>query len=117
MPLPCKSWLGTPGTATSMANRFPEWGRCFRLSMFFIIPALLAAQPKPRARDLGGHFDGTPGPLNAITDIAGIEIGHTTLIFRFFRRTKMEIRSTGLFCSAVHGGSALRTDHDDLSRG
>src|SRR5918994_1414618 len=34
-----------------------------------------------RARDLGitvGH--GTPGPLNAITDVAGVRVGHTTLI-------------------------------------
>src|SRR3979409_1322819 len=35
---------------------------------------------KPRARDLGVPFDGTPGPLNAITDISGITVGHTTLI-------------------------------------
>ncbi len=39
-----------------------------------------AADPKPRARDLGVPFDGTPGPLNAITDIKGVEVGHTTLI-------------------------------------
>jgi D-aminopeptidase len=37
-------------------------------------------QTKPRARDLGVPFDGTPGPLNAITDIEGVEVGHTTLI-------------------------------------
>ncbi len=37
-------------------------------------------QAKPRARDLGVPFDGTPGPLNAITDVAGVEVGHTTLI-------------------------------------
>jgi len=36
--------------------------------------------PKPRARDLGIPFDGTPGPLNAITDVAGVTVGHTTLI-------------------------------------
>src|SRR5260370_38593279 len=35
---------------------------------------------KPRARDLGGPFDGTPGPLNAITDVSGVTVGHTTLI-------------------------------------
>ena len=40
----------------------------------------LAQSPKPRARDLGVPFDGTPGPLNAITDIAGIEVGETTII-------------------------------------
>src|SRR6266850_203582 len=35
---------------------------------------------KPRARDLGVPFDGTPGPLNAITDVSGVIVGHTTLI-------------------------------------
>jgi len=38
------------------------------------------AQSKPRARDLGVPFDGTPGPNNAITDVKGVEVGHTTLI-------------------------------------
>jgi D-aminopeptidase len=40
----------------------------------------LGAQNKPRARDLGIPFDGTPGPLNAITDVSGVEVGVTTLI-------------------------------------
>jgi D-aminopeptidase len=43
----------------------------------------LAAQPpaaKPRARDLNLPIGGTPGPLDAITDVAGVEVGHTTLI-------------------------------------
>ena len=35
---------------------------------------------EPRARDLGIPFSGTPGPLNAITDLAGVTVGHTTLI-------------------------------------
>src|ERR1700728_1482853 len=39
-----------------------------------------ATAGKPRARDLGVPFDGTPGPLNAITDVAGVTVGHTTLI-------------------------------------
>jgi len=33
-----------------------------------------------RARDLGARFDGTPGPLNAITDVKGVEVGLTTKI-------------------------------------
>jgi D-aminopeptidase len=33
-----------------------------------------------RARDLGVPFDGVPGPLNAITDVAGVEVGHCTVI-------------------------------------
>lgn len=39
-----------------------------------------AAQTRPRARDLGVPFEGVPGPRNAITDVAGVSIGHTTLI-------------------------------------
>jgi L-aminopeptidase/D-esterase-like protein len=35
---------------------------------------------KPRARDLGIPFDGTPGQFNAITDVAGVEVGQVTLI-------------------------------------
>jgi D-aminopeptidase len=35
---------------------------------------------KPRARDLGIPFDGSPGPWNAITDVAGVEVGHATII-------------------------------------
>ena len=38
------------------------------------------ALAKPRARDLGIPFRGLPGPLNAITDVAGVAVGHTTLI-------------------------------------
>ena len=34
----------------------------------------------PRARELGVPFDGKPGPLNAITDVAGVEVGYVTLI-------------------------------------
>jgi D-aminopeptidase len=33
-----------------------------------------------RARDLGVPFDGTPGKLNSITDLPGVEVGYTTLI-------------------------------------
>jgi D-aminopeptidase len=34
---------------------------------------------KPRARDLGLPFDGTPGKYNAITDVPGVEVGFCTL--------------------------------------
>jgi D-aminopeptidase len=39
-----------------------------------------AASAAVRARDLGVPFDGTPGPLNAITDVAGVQVGATTII-------------------------------------
>ena len=35
---------------------------------------------KPRARDIGIPFDGTPGKFNAITDVKGVEVGYSTLI-------------------------------------
>jgi D-aminopeptidase len=37
-------------------------------------------QSKPRARDLGIPFDGSPGPFNAITDVKGVTVGQQTLI-------------------------------------
>ena len=42
--------------------------------------AFMPAEAAGRARDLGIPFEGTPGPLNAITDVAGVEVGHRTLI-------------------------------------
>jgi L-aminopeptidase/D-esterase-like protein len=46
-----------------------------------VVTASLALQAqKPRERDLRLPIGGTPGPLDAITDVAGVEVGHTTLI-------------------------------------
>ncbi len=43
--------------------------------------APLAAQGRPeRARELGIVLDGAPGPLDAITDVPGVAVGHTTLV-------------------------------------
>jgi L-aminopeptidase/D-esterase-like protein len=39
-----------------------------------------SAQSAQRARDLGVPFEGTPGPLNSITDVKGVEVGYRTLI-------------------------------------
>lgn len=47
--------------------------------MLTMTTVLSADAPRPRARDLGIPFDGTPGALNAITDVAGVEVGHVTL--------------------------------------
>jgi D-aminopeptidase len=66
-----------------------KFGMHSRVSEFSVVvlslsAAIVAAQgvtPAPvRARDLGVPFDGTPGTLNAITDVAGVEVGLTTLI-------------------------------------
>jgi D-aminopeptidase len=54
------------------------------LMLLMAAVSLSAQQPtpatKPRARDLGVPFEGTPGTLNAITDVAGVTVGETTLI-------------------------------------
>ncbi len=50
------------------------------LPALLVIASTLQAQNRPRARDLGVPFDGTPGPLNAITDVAGVTVGHATII-------------------------------------
>jgi L-aminopeptidase/D-esterase-like protein len=52
----------------------------FVLAASCLLAATAATSQRPRARDLGFPFDGDPGPLNAITDVAGVEVGHTTLI-------------------------------------
>jgi L-aminopeptidase/D-esterase-like protein len=39
-----------------------------------------AAQTRGRARDIGVMLEGAPGPMNAITDVAGVEVGHRTLL-------------------------------------
>jgi D-aminopeptidase len=68
--------------------------------------ALLSAQggapQRPRARDLGiepGVF--TPGPLNAITDVAGVRVGHTTLI-------EGDAIRTGVTAILPHGGNLFQ---------
>src|SRR5918996_2389441 len=65
------------------AKPMPASPSCLRRPVHLLaFLALLAVplQAKPRARDVGIPFDGTPGPRNAITDVAGVEVGQTTLI-------------------------------------
>jgi len=50
------------------------------LGLMALAAVNVAAGAAPRARDLGIPFDGTPGPLNAITDVAGVTVGHATLV-------------------------------------
>lgn len=63
---------------SSYASRFFFFCCCFFFSISLF--AQEKAALKPRARDLGVPFDGTPGPLNAITDVPGVTVGQTTLI-------------------------------------
>jgi L-aminopeptidase/D-esterase-like protein len=62
--------------------------RLVALALLLFLPLLDAREPQTspptqpaiRARALGIPFDGTPGALNSITDIAGVEVGYTTLV-------------------------------------
>ena len=50
-------------------------------ALALVLTSLTAhGQAKPRENDLKLPIGGTPGPLDAITDVAGVEVGHTTLI-------------------------------------
>jgi D-aminopeptidase len=60
---------------------FRDQRLCLALSLLLVtVTHAYVASPVKRARDLGVPFDGTPGELNAITDVPGVEVGQTTLI-------------------------------------
>jgi len=84
----------------------PGQGVMMRLTFLVsvLLSAVVAAQPsiRPRARDLGvapGVFD--PGPLNAITDVAGVRVGQVTL------RDGGRIR-TGVTAVLPHAGNLFQ---------
>ena len=80
-----------------------EWGSLaatFGLAVLTAAP--LTAQERPRARDLGiepGVF--APGPLNAITDVEGVRVGHTTVV------EGDDVR-TGVTAILPHGGNVFQ---------
>ena len=49
-------------------------------SAILLYSQIIYSQDKPRARDIGIPFEGNPGKFNAITDVAGVEVGQTTII-------------------------------------
>src|SRR5437870_10000517 len=62
----------------------------------------LAAQTRSRARDVGiapGVF--SPGPLNAITDVADVRVGHTTIV-------EGDSVRTGVTAIVPHGGNVFQ---------
>ena len=52
----------------------------YKMLLLIVLPVFALAETAPRARDLGIPFDGTPGKWNAITDVAGVTVGHETII-------------------------------------
>lgn len=67
-----------------------------------LLPALLQAQEKKRSRDYGLRTGVmAPGPLNAITDVPGVKVGHTTLV-------KGDSVRTGVTAILPHGGNIFQ---------
>jgi len=74
----------------------------FKIALLFLLPALLPAQERGRARDFGiepGVL--SAGPWNAITDVSGVKVGHNTLI------RGDEVR-TGVTVILPHGGNLFQ---------
>ena len=72
------------------------------LAGVFLALTGFAAQNRPRARDLGiGPGLGSPGTSNAITDVAGVRVGHVTL-------TNGDTVRTGVTVIVPHGGNVFR---------
>src|ERR1044071_3668056 len=63
-----------------LAGRSDRMRIPFAILIGLVLAASSAAQTRPRGRDLGIPFPGQTGPNNAITDVAGIAVGHVTLI-------------------------------------
>src|SRR5690606_23756483 len=81
-------------------------GSVMRLPMLLLVlmtaTIQMTSQPRPRARDLGiapGAME--PGPLNAITDVEGVRVGHTTVVQGSGVRT-------GVTAVLPHGGNLFR---------
>jgi D-aminopeptidase len=71
----------------------------FALAIILLGAAVLASEDRPRAREFGlvvGVL--APGPLNAITDVAGVKVGHVTIV------EGRDVR-TGVTAVLPHGGN------------
>ena len=80
-------------------------------ALLTVLVAATATAADPRARDLGIPFEGTPGPLNAITDVAGVTVGQVTLVEDLADGRKVRTGLTAIvprgrstFDTAVYGG-------------
>ena len=82
--------------STTIRNTLLSAIVCLSLSV------LCVAQTRPRARDLGISPGIYPaGPLNAITDVTGVRVGHTTLI-------EGDAVRTGVTAILPHGGNLFQ---------
>jgi D-aminopeptidase len=79
-----------------------QLGAGIGLGMVVLAGTLVVSQGRPRARDLGiTPGIGAPGPANAITDVAGVTVGHTTIVQGASVRT-------GVTAILPHAGNLFR---------
>ena len=72
------------------------------VALFLLLSSSLTAQTRPRARDIGIVVGSIPtGPLNAITDVAGVRVGQTTI-------ARGDSINTGITAILPHGGNPFR---------
>ena len=76
------------------------------LAWSLVLSCGTAAAGGERARDLGVPFEGVPGLLNAITDVAGVTVGHVTLIEDLANGRKVR---TGVTAILPRGRESLNT--------
>src|SRR5574341_129679 len=97
----CGLDLRVQGTRAAAPFRMPQSAiRNLLLGLCLASPA--TAQSRPRARELG-IVVGTlpPGPLNAITDVAGVRVGHATIV-------RGDSINTGVTAILPHAGNVFR---------
>ena len=76
--------------------------RILAAAAFVLAGVLISGQSRPRARDVGiapGVY--APGALNAITDVDGVRVGHTTMI-------EGDRVRTGVTAIVPHGGNVFQ---------
>lgn len=72
------------------------------LLLFILLATSSLQAQRPRARDIGVSIGSIPtGPLNAITDVAGVRVGHTTI-------ARGDSINTGVTAILPHGGNPFR---------
>src|SRR2546428_2527719 len=91
------SWLGR-----ALEFRIPHSALRILLLLSLTTAPLLAQAPRPRARDLGIVVGVLPsGPLDAITDVAGVRVGHVTI-------AQGDSINTGVTAILPHEGNVFR---------
>jgi D-aminopeptidase len=90
------------GTQSPLSPHRYGWLSCFAVFAAFAFVVNVGTQPRPRARDLGiAPGVHATGALNAITDVEGVRVGHTTIV-------EGDRVRTGVTAIVPHGGNVFQ---------